>query len=161
MFLFMPIIMFIIWVAVIGIITTVMKNVISSGARQSHPQSRRPAPTIQTSSAPKRPQSDNPFEGTFLGSLMEVPQEKPAKEKKATVSHKSFHNSDFDSYESHRAKGRGKDYTTGYNKDFSKGGSDYRRSKAMQYSHTYDGHEPWDDCLPKEKDPWDKDFYVE
>lgn len=29
----------------------------------------------------------------------------------------------------------------------------------MRFSSTYDGHEPWDKCIPPEKDPWDKDFY--
>ena len=45
---------------------------------------------------------------------------------------------------------------TGYDRNFVSS----RSESARQYSHTYDGHEPWDDCLPKEKDPWDKDFYA-
>ncbi|MBQ8604173.1 MAG: hypothetical protein IJ410_04955 [Oscillospiraceae bacterium] len=69
----------------------------------------------------------------------------------------SFGNSDFDSYE---AKGRLKDFVSGYDKKLKKGGASQRRAQDMQFSHTYDGHEPWDKCLPKEKDPWDKDFYA-
>ena len=141
-----------------------MKSVISGGARQSRPQSRRPAPTIQTRREPQR-REPNPFEATFTGTVF--PETKDTKataaqreESRATTLHKSFHNSDYDNYEKHRARGRSKDYTTGYDKRYSKGGTGYRQSKSMQYSHTYDGHEPWDDCLPKEKDPWDKDFYV-
>ena len=45
---------------------------------------------------------------------------------------------------------------TGYDRNFVSS----RSETARQYSHTFDGHEPWDDCLPKEKDPWDKDFYA-
>ena len=159
MLLFMPIVMFIIWFAVISIIVTVMKTVISGGARQSQPQSRRPAPTVQTRREPQRrePKPLGSFETVFPETKTTATQQE---ESRATTLHKSFHNSDYDNYEKHRARGRSKDYTTGYDKRYSKGGTGYRQSKSMQYSHTYDGHEPWDDCLPKEKDPWDKDFYV-
>lgn len=34
-----------------------------------------------------------------------------------------------------------------------------KRGENMHFSHIYDGHEPWDKCIPPEKDPWDKDFY--
>ncbi|MDY4586699.1 MAG: hypothetical protein SPC84_07525 [Oscillospiraceae bacterium] len=34
-----------------------------------------------------------------------------------------------------------------------------KRGENMRFSHIYDGHEPWDKCIPPEKDPWDKDFY--
>ena len=34
-----------------------------------------------------------------------------------------------------------------------------KRGENMRFSHVYDGHEPWDKCIPPEKDPWDKDFY--
>ncbi len=74
-------------------------------------------------------------------------------EKKNTI----FSNTGFDDYS---AIGRKKDYVTGYDKNYSKENMWSRHSTAMQYSHTYDGHEPWDECLPKEKDPWDKDFYT-
>ena len=68
-----------------------------------------------------------------------------------------FSNTGFDDYS---VLSRKKDYVTGYDKKYAKGGIWARQSKAKQYSHTYDGHEPWDKCIPKEKDPWDKDFYV-
>ena len=77
--------------------------------------------------------------------------------KKADKKNTMFGNTGFDDYS---AIGRKKDYVTGYDKKYSKDNMWSRHSSAMQYSHTYDGHEPWDDCLPKEKDPWDKDFYT-
>ena len=64
---------------------------------------------------------------------------------------------DFDRYE---AKGRMKDFVSGYDRTLKNDKVKMRRARGMQYSHTYDGHEPWDKCLPKEKDPWDKDFYA-
>lgn len=72
----------------------------------------------------------------------------------------SFFNSDFDDYSSVSAKGPKADYVSGYDRNYADGSSARRYNLGMQYSHTYDGHEPWDDCLPKEKDPWDKDFYT-
>lgn len=69
--------------------------------------------------------------------------------------HRSFKNTEFDTY---RAKGLKKDFVSGYDKKYSDGTVRHYHSENMQYSHTYDGHEPWDSCLPKEKDPWDKDF---
>lgn len=74
--------------------------------------------------------------------------------------HASFFNSDFDDYSSVSAKGPKTDYVSGYNRNYADGSAAHRYNLGMQYSHTYDGHEPWDDCLPKEKDPWDKDFYT-
>ena len=69
-----------------------------------------------------------------------------------------FTNTGFDDYS---VIGRKKDYVSGYDKKYAKSSSVWaRQSTAKQYSHTYDGHEPWDKCLPKEKDPWGKDFYV-
>ena len=69
-----------------------------------------------------------------------------------------FTNTGFDDYS---VIGRKKDYVSGYDKKYAKSNSVWvRQSTAKQYSHTYDGHEPWDKCLPKEKDPWDKDFYA-
>ena len=64
-----------------------------------------------------------------------------------------FSNTGYDDYS---AIGRKKDY----DKKYAKGSIWAKRSTAKQYSHTYDGHEPWDKCMPKEKDPWDKDFYT-
>ena len=78
---------------------------------------------------------------------------KPQKQTKNTM----FSNTGYDDYS---VIGRKKDYVSGYDKKYSKENVWSRRSTAMQYSHTYDGHEPWDKCLPKEKDPWDKDFYA-
>lgn len=72
----------------------------------------------------------------------------------------SFFNSDYDDYSRVSAKAPGTDYISGYDRNYSPGSAGFRESARMQYSHTYDGHEPWDDCLPKEKDPWDKDFYI-
>ena len=77
--------------------------------------------------------------------------------KKADKKNTIFGNTDFDDYS---VIGRKKDYVSGYDEKYAKENMWSRRSTAMQYSHTYDGHEPWDDCLPKEKDPWDKDFYT-
>lgn len=57
-------------------------------------------------------------------------------------------------------KGRKKDFVSGYDKKYAFDRHSKRRAAEKQYSHTYDGHEPWDKCLPKEKDPWDKDFYA-
>lgn len=68
-----------------------------------------------------------------------------------------FRNSGYDKYET---KGRRKDLVTGYDRRIQKNQVTLKRARGMQYSHTYDGHEPWDKCLPKEKDPWDKDFYA-
>lgn len=71
---------------------------------------------------------------------------------------KSFFNSDFDTYTSYSERQSTAKYVSGYDKDYLRGGANFKNSLKMQYSHTYDGHEPWDDCLPKEKDPWDKNF---
>lgn len=67
-----------------------------------------------------------------------------------------FSNTGYDDYSSLSRK---KDYTGDYDKKYSKDSRYSRQSAARQYSHTYNGHEPWDKCIPKEKDPWDKDFY--
>ena len=63
-------------------------------------------------------------------------------------------------YDDNSAKGRKKDFVSGYDKRLKEDGYRQKRAANMQYSHTYEGHEPWDKCLPKEKDPWDKDFYA-
>ena len=68
-----------------------------------------------------------------------------------------FSNTGFDDYS---VIGRKKDFVSGYDKKYAKNSVWTKHSTAKQYSHTYDGHEPWDKCLPKEKDPWDKDFYT-
>lgn len=82
---------------------------------------------------------------------------KGKKEKKSFGFGTSHGNSDFDKYE---ARGRLKDFVSGYDRKLKTNKVSQRRARNMQFSHTYDGHEPWDDCLPKEKDPWDKDFYA-
>lgn len=53
-----------------------------------------------------------------------------------------------------------KNYDAGYDRRYEKdtGGIRYEQSRIKKLSHTFDGHEPWDKCIPKEKDPWDKDF---
>ena len=78
-----------------------------------------------------------------------------SEEKKKTSTF--FSNTGYDDYS---VLNRKKDYVSGYDKKYSKESIWSRQSSAKQYSHTYNGHEPWDKCLPKEKDPWDKDFYV-
>ena len=55
---------------------------------------------------------------------------------------------------------RKKDFVSGYDRKLKTDRVSQHRAQRRQYSHTYDGHEPWDKCMPKEKDPWDKDFYV-
>ena len=87
---------------------------------------------------------------------MDLGRRKPAGEKKLSVGG-LFRNTGFDRYV---AKGRRKDFVDGYDRRLSEGGIAARRAAGMQFSHTYDGHEPWDKCLPKEKDPWDPDFYA-
>ncbi len=72
----------------------------------------------------------------------------------------SFRDAGFDDYSSASHSQRVKT-TTGYNRKLATDEHAMRHSANMQYSHTYDGHEPWDKCMPKEKDPWDKDFYAE
>ncbi len=76
-------------------------------------------------------------------------------ERKKYNLHGSFKNNEFDTYQ---AKGVKKDFVSGYDKKYSSRTVRHNHSQDMQYSHTYDGHEPWDSCLPKEKDPWDKNF---
>ena len=88
-------------------------------------------------------------EGLFDMKLGKTPQKK---EKQGI-----FTNTGFDDYS---VLGRKKDYVTGYDKKYAKANMWSGQSAAKQYSHTYDGHEPWDKCMPKEKDPWDKDFYT-
>ena len=89
---------------------------------------------------------------------MDLNKGRPAKKEKGPFAFgKSFSATDFDDYQ---AKGRMKDFVSGYDKKLKTNKVSQRRAQGMQYSHTYDGHEPWDDCLPKEKDPWDKDFYA-
>lgn len=160
--LFIVFIPVIFWVAIVSIIVSVSK----SGRRVQRPTQMRttrntstqryvgggssfskPKPTIKTNS--ERPKMK---EGLFDMSLGKVDDKK----KKSSIG-KSFRNTDFDVYE---AKGRLKDLVSGYDKELKTSKVKMKRASHMQYSHTYDGHEPWDDCLPKEKDPWDPDFYA-
>lgn len=73
----------------------------------------------------------------------------------------SFGNSDFDDYSKGKKQsdGHAKKTSAGYSRSMANNEDKMHRASHMQYSHTYDGHEPWDDCMPKEKDPWDEDFY--
>lgn len=66
--------------------------------------------------------------------------------RKNTRTKKGGINRDFDVGQTARPK------KTNYSHNIKKG-------ENMRFSHIYDGHEPWDDCIPPEKDPWDKDFY--
>lgn len=87
---------------------------------------------------------------------MNLDRRQTAKEKKG-FSFGSSRNTGFDTYE---AKSRRKDFVDDYDRKLSKSSKTASRAAGMQFSHTYDGHEPWDKCLPKEKDPWDPDFYA-
>ena len=119
----------------------------TGGRSRSRPGSfTKPRQTVRTSAA--RPKMR---EGLFDMNLGKKD------ERKKGLSVGSFRNSDFDDYST---IGRKKDFVSGYDRKLSKNTARHRRAATMQYSHTYDGHEPWDKCLPKEKDPWDKDFYV-
>ena len=114
---------------------------------QSRGGCSRPKQTIKTTSA--RPQMQK--------GLFDMKLSKDTEKKQRSGDFGMFRNTEFDDYS---AKGRKKDFVSGYDKKLAKGGKRAKRAASMQYSHTYDGHEPWDKCLPKEKDPWDKDFYA-
>ncbi|MEG2192375.1 MAG: hypothetical protein RRX95_03750 [Oscillospiraceae bacterium] len=51
-------------------------------------------------------------------------------------------------------------YATGYKQKHSLSSyyPPFKKSQIKQYSHTFNGSEPWDKSIPKEKDPWDKNF---
>ena len=148
------------WVFVVMLIIAVSKprRRPTQTGRGSSPGQRYPAGT-QTKSSFSKPrttvktsgQRPKMQEGLFdmnLGQKTAGGKKQPAK---------SWRNSDFDDYST---IGRKKDFVSGYDRTLSKGSYKARRSADRQYAHTYDGHEPWDKCLPKEKDPWDKDFYA-
>lgn len=63
-----------------------------------------------------------------------------------------FQNTGYDDYSSIGS-------ASGYNRDIFDDKNAMANAFRVQYSHTYDGHEPWDKCLPREKDPWEDGFY--
>ena len=156
LFFFFP---FLVWAIGIGAIMLAVKgnfkranrrsaNSVPRHSRQTGRSFSKPQPTVRMSA--RRPQVEK-------GLLdMDLSREKKTKEKKG-ISFGSFRNTGYDTYET---KGRRKDLVTGYNRKIKGSRQRMRRARGMQYSHTYDGHEPWDKCLPKEKDPWDPDFYA-
>ena len=140
------------WIFILMLIIAVSKPKRRPTQRyQSGTQNRggysRPTQTVKTTSA--RPQMQKGLFDMNLG--------KGAEKRQKSGDFGMFRNTEFDDYS---AKGRKKDFVSGYDKKLAKGGKRAKRAAGMQYSHTYDGHEPWDKCLPKEKDPWDKDFYA-
>ena len=131
------------WLFIVMLIIAVSKP-------RRRPQSRTSrGRTVQSSRSFTRPQMQKGLFDMNLG--------KGAEKRQKSGDFGMFRNTEFDDYS---AKGRKKDFVTGYDKKLAKGGKRAKRAAGMQYSHTYDGHEPWDKCLPKEKDPWDKDFYA-
>ncbi len=139
--LFFMLFPFIVWVGIVAaIVMAINGNFRRRGRGRTVRNNGRVNPTIQ------------------LSGEMRKPAKKTAGRNSGGVERKrfSFGNSGYDTYET---KGRKKDFVSGYDRRVA-GGENYRRAKGMQYSHTYNGHEPWDKCLPKEKDPWDKDFYA-
>lgn len=147
----------VIWIGIIAAIITAVKGNFKRTSRPGQSADSRRKPAVNKAGRPQtsirtsgnRPQMQKGLFDMDTG-------EKPAKPKMTFSLGKSFRNTDFDEY---TARGRRKDVVTGYDRKIS-GGTSYRRAAGMQFSHTYDGHEPWDECLPKEKDPWDKDFYT-
>lgn len=137
----------------------------SPAGRGGYPNNGRPAQRLQNAN-PAAPQNAG-----GRGPLGQTTKSQPSarqiyntvtkqvsdskKEKIGTVGG-GFMKSGYDKYDTKEK--RGQKYVSGYDRRFS-GGVVQRRAEGMQFSHVYDGHEPWDDCLPKEKDPWDKDFY--
>ena len=147
---FMMLLPFVFWIFIVMLIIAVS----SSGKTRRNVQSRqrttaqRYQPSLRKNTgrvASARPQMEK---GLFD---MKLGREKPRKEKSFSLSD-MLNKTGFDRYE---AKGRKKDFVNGYDRTIN-----VKKAQYMQFSHTYDGHEPWDDCLPKEKDPWDKDFYI-
>lgn len=146
---FMMLLPFVFWIFIVMLIIAVSS---SGKSRRSAQQGQRPTaqryPSARKNTgrvASVRPQMEK---GLFD---MKLGREKQGKEKSFSLSD-MLNKTGFDRYE---AKGRKKDFVDGYDRTIN-----VKKAQHMQYSHTYDGHEPWDDCLPKEKDPWDKDFYV-
>lgn len=147
-FLFFP---FVIWVGVVSMIVIAVK---SNFRTRGTPPNRQGSSmgTYQSRKTAQRPTRQRP---QMEKGLFDMDINRTGRQKKKTVSGSSFGNTGFDTY---TAKGRRKDFVSGYDKKLT--GRAGRNSARVQYSHTYDGHEPWDKCLPKEKDPWDKDFYA-
>ena len=146
---FVMLLPFVFWIFIVMLIIAVS----SSGKSRRNVQTRQRTTAQRYPSARKntgrvastRPQMEK---GLFD---MKLDREKP-KQKKSFSLFDVLTKTGFDKYD---AKGRRKDFVDGYDRTIN-----VKRARHMQYSHTYDGHEPWDDCLPKEKDPWDKDFYA-
>lgn len=139
------------WAFIIMLIIAVSKPK-HRPANSRQAQSKRgdfhiPRQTVRTTSA--RPQMQK--------GLFDMKQGSKTAKKEKSSDFGMFRNTDFDDYS---AMGRKKDFVSGYDKKYAKNSQMTRRAAGMQYSHTYNGHEPWDKCLPKEKDPWDKDFYA-
>ena len=145
LFFFFP---FFVWAVGIGAIALAVKGNFS---RERKRQGRQPARTSYGTAGRVSAQRPQMEKGLFD---MDLNRKSPQKDKK-TVSFGPLRNTGYDKYE---VKGRRKDLVTGYNKKLKDSPIQMRRAQGMQYSHTYDGHEPWDKCLPKEKDPWDPDF---
>ena len=146
---FVMLLPFVFWIFIVMLIVAVSS---SGRSRRSAQQRRRPTaqryPSARKNTgrvASARPQMEKSLFDMKPG------REKPGKEKRFSLSD-MLSKTGFDRYE---AKGREKDFVNGYDRTIN-----VKKAQYMQFSHTYDGHEPWDDCLPKEKDPWDKDFYV-
>ena len=145
---FMFILPVIFWIFIVCLIVAVSKSgsrysrPAGSSATQRHMQNTARKPAGRVSS--ERPKMQ---EGLFDMKLDDNRK-----------SHKGFSLGDFlgkSGFDRYETKGQKKDFVNGYDRTVN-----VKKAKHMQFTHTYDGHEPWDDCLPKEKDPWDKDFYA-
>ncbi len=123
----------IVWMIIVGVIVGMVKANAASRSRARRTGYTRPQPG--------RPQMQR--------DLFEA--RKPARKNRGVGK------TSFDDYS---PKGRKKDFVDGYDKKYTDRRA-YRQAGRTQYTHTYNGHEPWDKCLPKEKDPWDKDFRAE
>ena len=144
---FMVLIPFLFWLFIVMLIIAVSK----SGAKSRRPGRARAPQRMATSRKPAQNGRVSSVRPKMQEGLFDMSLGKDSTSKKK-MSLGSFRNTGFDKYET---KGRRKDLVTGYDRTVN-----VKRAANMQFSHTYDGHEPWDKCLPKEKDPWDKDFYA-
>lgn len=126
-----------VWLFIIIRIVSAVKKPASKGRQTTARTTRSTTGNYKPKNAPK----------TELGGLKKLAS--------------SFGNTDFDDYSKNKkhSDGHAGKTTSGYSRSLSKDHDKMHKASHMQYSHTYDGHEPWDDCMPKEKDPWDKDFY--
>ncbi len=140
--LFFPMI---VWIGIVAAIVAVVRGNFATYSK-GKPAGRQPVGRTVPYGSRRVSDYPRPQKGIF--------DMKPTRPKSKSAFSKR--DNDFDTY---TARGRKKDFVGGYDKKFTNGQS-YRRARGMQFSHTYNGHEPWDKCLPKEKDPWDKDFYV-